>query len=92
MHAHRDELNVKVMVTCGGMFDFFAGTKARAPLLMRKTGTEWLFRLAIEPRRMFVRYVVGNPLFLWRAAVTRRSDLRCAEGSSEARPSNEAQS
>ncbi|MCH8977621.1 MAG: WecB/TagA/CpsF family glycosyltransferase [Armatimonadetes bacterium] len=92
MDAHRDELNVKVMVTCGGMFDFFSETKARAPLFMRKTGTEWLYRLAIEPRRMFVRYVVGNPLFLWRAIVTRGSDIRCAEESSENRRSTEAQS
>ena len=92
MAEHRDEMNVKLMVTCGGMFDFFAGSKSRAPLFMRKTGTEWLYRLAIEPRRMFARYVFGNPLFLWRSLVTRRSDLKCAAVSSADRSSTERQS
>jgi exopolysaccharide biosynthesis WecB/TagA/CpsF family protein len=92
MAAHLAELNVKVAVTCGGMFDFFSETKPRAPQWMRNTGLEWLFRLGLEPKRMFRRYVLGNPLFLWRALLTRGSDLRCAAGSSEGRRSTEAQS
>jgi N-acetylglucosaminyldiphosphoundecaprenol N-acetyl-beta-D-mannosaminyltransferase len=34
---------------------------------MRRAGLEWVFRLALEPRRLFQRYVIGNPLFLTRA-------------------------
>jgi exopolysaccharide biosynthesis WecB/TagA/CpsF family protein len=92
LSEHLDALNVRVAVTCGGMFDFFSETKPRAPLAMRKAGMEWVYRLAIEPRRMFKRYVVGNPVFLWRALLTRGSDLRCAAESSEARRSIGAQS
>lgn len=91
MSENLERLNVRVAVTCGGMFDFFSGIKPRAPMFMRKTGTEWLYRLAIEPKRMFGRYVVGNPLFLWRAMWTVRSDLKCAARSSEDRQSSEVQ-
>lgn len=91
MHRHLDDLNVKVAVTCGGMFDFFSETKPRAPLAMRKAGMEWVYRLAIEPKRMWRRYVVGNPVFLWRALLSRSSDLRCAAESSAAPRSTEVQ-
>lgn len=76
MLANRDRLNVKVCVTCGGMFDFFSETKPRAPKWMRRTGTEWLFRLLIEPKRMFRRYVYGNPVFMLRSALTLLADRR----------------
>ncbi len=92
MFGNLDALNVRVAVTCGGMFDFFSETKPRAPLAMRKLGMEWVYRLAIEPKRMFKRYVVGNPVFLWRALVTRGSDVRCAAESSAGRRSSEGQS
>ncbi len=92
MYENLDALNVRVAVTCGGMFDFFSESKPRAPLAMRKMGMEWVYRLAIEPKRMFKRYVLGNPLFLWRAMVTRGSDIRCVAESLAARRSSEAQS
>lgn len=76
MLANRDRLNVKVCVTCGGMFDFFSQIKPRAPLWMRRTGMEWLFRLFLEPKRMFRRYVYGNPLFMARALGTLAEDRR----------------
>lgn len=88
MSQNLDRLNVKVAVTCGGMFDFFSETKSRAPLFMRRSGLEWLYRLAIEPKRMWRRYVIGNPLFLWRALVTRRRDIKCASESWGARSSS----
>ena len=50
----------------GALFDFLAGAVPRAPLWMRQARLEWAFRLGIEPRRMWRRYVVGNPLFLAR--------------------------
>ena len=52
---------VGVIKTAGGLFDFVAGAKSRAPLALQRAGLEWLFRLAIEPRRLFLRYAVTNP-------------------------------
>ena len=44
------------MIGAGGTIDFLAGKLKRAPAWMRRTGTEWLFRLSQEPRRLFKRY------------------------------------
>ena len=66
--ALRSALTFPCLIVCGGaIIDFLAGKTPRAPLWMRKTGLEWVFRLAMEPRRLFQRYVIGNPLFLTRA-------------------------
>jgi len=55
------------VVVCGGaILDFLGGKVSRAPGWIRRLGCEWLFRLVREPKRLFGRYVVGNPLFLWR--------------------------
>lgn len=50
----------------GGTVMFFAGSLVEAPVWMRKTGFQWLHRLLIEPKRMWRRYIIGNPLFVWR--------------------------
>jgi N-acetylglucosaminyldiphosphoundecaprenol N-acetyl-beta-D-mannosaminyltransferase len=64
----RGVLDYPCLIVCGGaIIDFLGGKTPRAPLWMRKTGLEWVFRLALEPRRLFQRYVIGNPLFLTRA-------------------------
>ncbi|MCA9935541.1 MAG: WecB/TagA/CpsF family glycosyltransferase [Anaerolineales bacterium] len=55
---HRHDLPVPVMIGVGGTFDFIAGKTRRAPEWMQKSGLEWLFRLANEPRRLWKRYVV----------------------------------
>jgi exopolysaccharide biosynthesis WecB/TagA/CpsF family protein len=55
----------------GALFDFIAGEVPRAPQWIRSLRMEWLFRLAQEPARLFGRYVLGNPLFLWRVLLTR---------------------
>lgn len=61
-------LDFPCLIVCGGaIIDFLGGKTPRAPLWMQKSGLEWLFRLALEPRRLFQRYVIGNPLFLTRA-------------------------
>jgi len=53
------------LIVCGGaVLDFLGGKVDRAPPLMRNAGLEWMYRLAREPRRLFHRYVVGNPAFL----------------------------
>jgi N-acetylglucosaminyldiphosphoundecaprenol N-acetyl-beta-D-mannosaminyltransferase len=52
------------IVTIGATFDFVAGTKPRAPRALRACGLEWLFRLTLEPRRLWRRYLVGNVQFI----------------------------
>ena len=62
----RDRLAPPVVMGVGGLFDFYSGRMPRAPMWMREMGLEWLYRLIQEPRRMWRRYLVGNPLFLMR--------------------------
>ena len=72
--ALRAALGFPCLIVCGGaIVDFLAGRTPRAPAWLRRLGMEWLWRLAQEPRRLFGRYVIGNPLFLWRAARLARS-------------------
>jgi N-acetylglucosaminyldiphosphoundecaprenol N-acetyl-beta-D-mannosaminyltransferase len=59
-------LSPSVKIGVGGLFDFYSDKIPRAPQWMREIGLEWLWRLIKEPRRMWRRYVVGNPLFLFR--------------------------
>ena len=69
-YAHWDKLDIHCHVgTIGAVFDFFAGTVARAPLWWQRNGLEWLYRLLKEPRRMWRRYIIGNTLFLWNMIV-----------------------
>jgi len=53
------------LVTCGGCFNFVTGSYKRAPAWMQPAGLEWLFRLACEPKRLFWRYAVTNPLAIF---------------------------
>ena len=59
---NKDRLKVGWIVTCGGCFNFAAGDYVRAPRWMQKTGLEWLHRLWREPKRLFWRYLVTNPI------------------------------
>lgn len=61
---HMEELNVNVIWHVGGLFDFISGKKPRAPKILRKCRLEWLFRLYIEPKRMWYRYTVVNFWFI----------------------------
>jgi len=63
---HLAELRCGCAIAVGGLFDFVSGHAPRAPQWMRQYGLEWVFRLMLEPRRLFRRYVIGNPLFLMR--------------------------
>jgi exopolysaccharide biosynthesis WecB/TagA/CpsF family protein len=76
---HAAELQVPVILGVGALFDFYSGSVRRAPLAFRKLGMEWAYRFLLEPRRLFARYVFGNPLFIWRVVVRRlrgRDSLR----------------
>jgi N-acetylglucosaminyldiphosphoundecaprenol N-acetyl-beta-D-mannosaminyltransferase len=53
-----------VMLGVGAAFDFIAGEKKQAPAWMQKRGLEWLFRLSTEPKRLWKRYLLGNPRFI----------------------------
>jgi beta-1,4-glucosyltransferase len=63
---HRDKLQCKTALAVGGLFDFYSGNISRSPLWLREIGMEWVWRLIQEPRNKFNRYVIGNPLFLYR--------------------------
>ena len=56
VHAHRDRLAADVTLCIGATIDFLAGNVRRAPRWMQRTGTEWLYRIAREPRRLAGRY------------------------------------
>lgn len=65
-YGHWKELNIHCHVgSIGAVFDFYAGRIPRAPMFMQRYGLEWLYRWSREPRRLFRRYGLGNPLFIW---------------------------
>jgi hypothetical protein len=77
----RAALTSPCLIVCGGaIIDFMGGKTPRAPRWMRAIGIEWLYRLGLEPRRLFMRYVIGNPLFIARAL--RLAPLAAAPGRS----------
>jgi len=63
---HRSALKCQTALAVGGLFDFYAGEISRAPMWLREIGLEWIWRLIQEPKAKFYRYVVGNPIFLFR--------------------------
>ena len=63
--------NVGLIKTSGGLFDHMAGKTRRAPLLVQRLGFEWFWRLLMEPRRLFWRYLTTNPRALY--AILRNS-------------------
>lgn len=65
IYAHRDRLQVPVVVAVGAAFDINAGLKRQAPRWMRENGFEWLFRLVQEPRRLWRRYLIYGTQFVF---------------------------
>lgn len=72
LFRHWGRLHAAVALTGGACFDFVSGTVPRCPRFMAEHSLEWLYRLYVEPRRMFRRYVIGNPLFMLRVLAERR--------------------
>nr|WP_319472972.1 WecB/TagA/CpsF family glycosyltransferase [uncultured Sphaerochaeta sp.] len=69
--AVQPKLQVPLCMGVGALFDFYSGTVSRAPRWMRKIGMEWVWRLLLEPGRMWRRYVVGNIVFIVRLMMLR---------------------
>jgi len=67
IYRHRPALKPQLVMGVGALLDFEAGAVSRAPKALRARGLEWTWRLAIEPRRMAARYLLGNPEFVGRA-------------------------
>lgn len=59
----------KIIICTGNFLEFYLGTIKRAPLVIQKSGLEWLFRLITEPRRLWKRYIIGIPEFLYRVLI-----------------------
>jgi N-acetylglucosaminyldiphosphoundecaprenol N-acetyl-beta-D-mannosaminyltransferase len=63
-YEYRDRLNMPILAV-GAAFDFFAGNLPQAPKILQDYSLEWLFRLVQEPKRLWRRYLILNPLYLW---------------------------
>lgn len=70
---NRHRLKAGWIVTCGGCFNFVTGDYSRAPVWMQAVGLEWFYRLAREPRRLFWRYAITNPVALFTILTRTRS-------------------
>jgi N-acetylglucosaminyldiphosphoundecaprenol N-acetyl-beta-D-mannosaminyltransferase len=66
VNQNKDKLKNKILICVGDGIKVFAGTKTRGPVFVRKIGLEWLIRLIIHPIKYGKRYLIGNPLFLYR--------------------------
>jgi N-acetylglucosaminyldiphosphoundecaprenol N-acetyl-beta-D-mannosaminyltransferase len=66
MDENFKSLNVPVIWAMGAVMDYVSGTVRRAPAWIHKNGMEWLFRLYLEPGRMWKRYFIGNAVFFYR--------------------------
>jgi exopolysaccharide biosynthesis WecB/TagA/CpsF family protein len=74
LDTHLAETGCHLGVGVGAFFDFASGRVVRAPQWMNRLGVEWVFRLVREPGRLWRRYIIGNPVFLWRAWRLRTGD------------------
>jgi N-acetylglucosaminyldiphosphoundecaprenol N-acetyl-beta-D-mannosaminyltransferase len=66
MAEHLGKLNVKLMVGVGAAFDIHTGGIRDAPRWMKRSGLQWLHRLSQEPSRLWRRYLINNPSFIWK--------------------------
>jgi N-acetylglucosaminyldiphosphoundecaprenol N-acetyl-beta-D-mannosaminyltransferase len=83
---HRPALDVPVVWAVGGLFDFVSGRIPRGPRWMTQHGLEWLCRLVVEPHRLWRRYLLGNPRFLWRVLTAHTTAIARHSGPVSGRP------
>lgn len=90
IERHKNELNVSVFYPIGATLDYLTHKVPRCPIWMGNSGLEWLFRFCVEPRRLFKRYILGNPWFLsrilWQRARQEMNRLIAAPGKRRALP------
>ena len=75
MDEHLASTGCHLGLGVGAFLDFMSGQVVRAPGWMNRLGVEWVFRLVQEPGRLWRRYIVGNPVFLWRAWRMRTAEI-----------------
>jgi N-acetylglucosaminyldiphosphoundecaprenol N-acetyl-beta-D-mannosaminyltransferase len=68
MALHRGALQAPVLIGVGAAFDFHTGAIRQAPRWLQSAGLEWAYRVAVEPRRLWRRYLLGNSRFIWELA------------------------
>ena len=73
-------LDAKLFLAVGAAFDFHAGLVSQAPRWMQRSGLEWLYRLCTEPRRLWKRYLINNPLFIGRIVLQLSGFRRFSSG------------
>jgi len=66
INQYKSYLDVKVLWSVGAVNSYVAKLVPTAPLWMKRCGLEWVYRLLLEPTRLWRRYIIGNPLFLFR--------------------------
>ena len=66
MAEYLDLLDTRLMVGVGAAFDIHTGKIADAPAWMKRAGLQWVHRLCQEPGRLWKRYLINNPKFLWK--------------------------
>jgi N-acetylglucosaminyldiphosphoundecaprenol N-acetyl-beta-D-mannosaminyltransferase len=77
LHMHMQKIGSGVGIGVGAAFDLLSGVTPQAPRWIQRSGFEWLFRLAMEPRRLFKRYLLVIPQFLYfmvETLISRRSN------------------
>lgn len=74
---YRHDVQVPVSISVGISFDYVAGTVRRAPVFMQHVGLEWFWRLLMEPKRLWRRYLVDDPVFfsmVWKQKVSSKTE------------------
>jgi N-acetylglucosaminyldiphosphoundecaprenol N-acetyl-beta-D-mannosaminyltransferase len=90
MAQHVGRLEAPALLGVGAAFDFLSGSVRQAPRWVQQAGLEWAFRIAMDPRRLFMRYLRNNPAFI--AALVRRPPQRTAIREAMARPQGKTRS
>jgi N-acetylglucosaminyldiphosphoundecaprenol N-acetyl-beta-D-mannosaminyltransferase len=90
IYNNYQSLGVPISIGIGASFELVAGMVPRAPKIMQNMGMEWLFRLFMEPRRLWKRYVVCNTLFIWLVIQQRFFGLHAQPVSSSSQSTSKA--
>lgn len=69
IYRNVDKLNATIFFPVGALLDYISGMKKRCPRWMSRIGVEWVYRLCTEPHKVWRRYLIGNPVLIWRSFV-----------------------